>query len=135
MSVLDQYTFTRSLSVLSSPSLASLLSCSLCSQPLSSTTALSSGKCPHAICQDCLSSHPGGSCPVSGCNIPAHTKDYQENRTLGQLARCLGNIKTLLENKVCTLCRVFRHFTFHFVLLVIRWLEMILKKGGTEQNL
>jgi len=99
MSVLDHYTFTRSLSVLSSPSLAALLSCSLCSQPLSSTTALSSGKCPHAICQDCLSSHPGGACPVSGCDIPAHTKDYQENRTLGQLARCLGNIKTLMENK------------------------------------
>merc|ERR1719318_961474 len=46
-----------------------------------------------------MSSHPGGACPVSGCDIPAHTKDYQENRTLGQLAKCLGNIKNLLENK------------------------------------
>jgi len=99
MSVLDQYTFSRSLSVLSSPSLVSLLSCSLCSQPLSTTTTLSSGQCHHAICKDCVSSHPGGVCPVEGCSIPAHTKDYKENRTLGQLAKCLGNIKKLLENK------------------------------------
>jgi len=36
---------------------------------------------------------------VEGCSIPAHPKDYKENRTLGQLAMCLGNIRALLENK------------------------------------
>jgi len=41
----------------------------------------------------------GGGCPVSGCGLPAHPKDYKENRTLGQIARCLENIKDLLENK------------------------------------
>jgi len=97
MSILDQFTFTRSLEVLNSPSLVTLFSCSLCSQSLSTT--LSSGKCHHALCQDCLQSSPGGVCPVEGCSIPAHPKDYKENRTLGQLAMCLGNIRTLLENK------------------------------------
>lgn len=43
--------------------------------------------------------HPGGNCPVEGCTIPAHPKDYKENRTLGQIAKCLGNIKYLLEKK------------------------------------
>ena len=100
MSLLDQYTFSQSLSVLSSPSLVSLLSCSLCSQSLSTTTTLSSGRCPHAICQDCIMTHPGGNCPVEGCTIPAHPKDYKENRTLGQIAKCLENIKYLLEKKV-----------------------------------
>jgi len=36
---------------------------------------------------------------VEGCSIPAHPKDYKENRTLGQLAMCLGNIRSLLEDK------------------------------------
>jgi len=99
MSVLDQFTFKRSLEVLNSPSLVSLLSCSLCSQTLSTTTTLSTGQCHHALCQDCLKSHPGGVCPVEGCSIPAHPKDYTENRTLGQLAVCLSNIRTLLDNK------------------------------------
>ena len=98
MSILDQFTFTRSLEVLNSPSLETLFSCSLCSQSLSPT--LSSGQCHHALCQDCLKSSPGGVCPVEGCSIPAHPKDYKENRTLGQLAMCLGNIRALLENKV-----------------------------------
>jgi len=97
MSILDQFNFTRSLEVLNSPSLVTLFSCSLCSQSLSTT--LSSGQCHHALCQDCLKSSPGGVCPVEGCSIPALPKDYKENRTLGQIAMCLGNIRALLENK------------------------------------
>jgi len=36
---------------------------------------------------------------VEGCGIPAHPRDYKENRTLGQLAMCLGNIRDLLGHK------------------------------------
>jgi len=36
---------------------------------------------------------------VEGCDIPAHPRDYKENRTLGQLAMCLGNIRNLLGHK------------------------------------
>ena len=37
---------------------------------------------------------------MEGCDIPAHPRDYKENRTLGQLAMCLGNIRNLLGHKV-----------------------------------
>ena len=103
MSVLDQYSFSRSLSVLTESSLVSLISCSVCSQSLSTKTPNSSRQCPHAICEDCMNCRSGGGCPVKGCGLPAHPKDYKENRTLGQIARCLENIKDLLENKVSLL--------------------------------
>ena len=38
-------------------------------------------------------------CLVEGCTIPRALKDYQENKTLTQVASCLSNIQLLLLNK------------------------------------
>ena len=36
---------------------------------------------------------------MDGCDIPRALKDYQENKTLSQVANCLANIEILLLNK------------------------------------
>ena len=36
---------------------------------------------------------------MNGCDIPRALKDYQENKTLSQVANCLANIENLLLNK------------------------------------
>ena len=39
-------------------------------------------------------------CLVDGCDIPTTLKDYQENKTLSQVAQCLANIEMLLLNNM-----------------------------------
>ena len=95
---LGNYKFSRSLSLLSSPGLRSLLSCSLCSESVSGARPpLVSGVCGHAVCPACLQASSGSSCPVTECGLPTQPRDYTESRTLGQVAECLNNIRALLQ--------------------------------------
>jgi len=96
---MDKHSFSRTLSVLSSESLVSLISCSSCGCPLSGTSTYSSGKCPHSLCVTCVDDNTSSTCPVATCDVPTYRKDFQENRTLGQVAQCLDNIKSLILNK------------------------------------
>jgi len=97
MSVLEQYDFSNSVSVITE-TLSSLLSCSLCKAELSSSTAWESDRCSHQLCSDCHHSTTGHQCPVPGCTIPTVRKDFKENKSLSQVANCLSNIKLLLLN-------------------------------------
>lgn len=93
---LGQYTFSRSLSLLSSPGLRSLVSCSVCSVVVSGPSfPLVSGVCGHVVCAGCAG--PCSSCPVQGCGRPTQPRDFKESRTLGQVAECLDNIRVLLQ--------------------------------------
>ena len=95
---LGNYNFARSLSLLSSPGLRSLVSCSLCSESVSGPRPpLVSGVCAHAVCPACLQASSGSSCPVPECGLPTQPRDYTESRTLGQVAECLDNIRALLQ--------------------------------------
>ena len=92
------YGFSRSLSLLSSPGLRGLVSCSVCSGSVSGPRPpLVSGVCGHAVCPACLQSSTRSSCPVTECGLPSQPRDYTESRTLGQVAECLDNIRALLQ--------------------------------------
>ena len=95
---LGKYTYSRSLSLLSSPGLRSLVSCSVCSETLSGLCLpMVSGVCGHAVCRDCLEASSGSSCPVTECDTLVQPRDYTESRTLGQVTECLDNIRSLLQ--------------------------------------
>jgi len=93
MSLLDRFSFSRSLAVLSE--LQALLSCSVCGSSLSGG-ASSSGNCRHQLCSVCLSSHPGGVCPVPQCEEVAYTKDYKPATQTAEAALAAENIQRLL---------------------------------------
>ena len=100
---LGRYKFSRSLSLLSSPGLRSLVSCSVCSDSVSGPRLpLVSGVCGHAVCRPCLEASAGSACPVSACGASAQPRDYTESRTLGQVAECLDNIRTLLTRSAAS---------------------------------
>ena len=42
------------------------------------------------LCRTCLSSHPGGACPVPQCKAVAHTKDYKPATQTAQVS-CDGS--------------------------------------------
>jgi len=93
MSLLDRFSFSRSLAVLSE--LQALLSCSVCGSSLSGG-ASSSGNCRHQLCSGCLSAHPGGVCPVPQCEEVAYTKDYKPATQTAEAALAAENIQRLL---------------------------------------
>ena len=95
---LRKFTYSRSLSLLSSPGLTSLVSCSVCSESVSGLRLpMVSGVCGHTVCRECLEASSGSSCPVTDCDTLVQPRDYTESRTLGQVAECLENIRTLLQ--------------------------------------
>ena len=93
MSDIDKYSFSRTLEELRS--FSNLLSCSLCSAKLT-TASYSTGKCLHLFCSRCHENSKSSNCPVQSCEVPTQPKDYQENRTITQVAQCLENIENLL---------------------------------------
>jgi len=97
MSLLERFTFTKSLAVLSE--LQELLRCNLCGFSLSGG-ASSSGRCQHQLCPACLTSWPGGGCPVSKCKAFAHSKDYKPATQTAQAALAVENIQRLLGGGV-----------------------------------
>jgi len=96
MSLLDRFSFSRSLAVLSE--LQALLSCNTCGSSLSGGASFS-GNCRHQLCSSCLSSHPDGVCPVPQCEEVAYTKDYKPSTQTAEAALAAENIQRLLGGR------------------------------------
>ena len=90
---IDKYSFSRTLEEIKS--FSKLLSCSLCSSKLS-LPSYSTGRCQHMFCLTCHENIKSSNCPIQSCEVLTEPKDYQENRTITQVAQCLNNIENLL---------------------------------------
>jgi len=84
-----------------------VLQCNICTQTL--VDPVTYGQCSHLFCRHCIDNHPGGICPVAGCQATAEIKAIKQHKTIDSLTKSIAKISQLFGDEIPD--RMIRHLS------------------------
>jgi len=97
--------WTHSISVLSK--IRQALICNICQNTL--VNPVSYGQCCHLFCSECISTHPGGTCPAKGCPAMAEVRSLRLHKSMDSITKSIAKISNIFGDEVPE--RMMRHLS------------------------